>query len=144
MLFPRKAHWTAILAIGLPLVISGCTQTGDQNSMAATASNPAPIDASNINVMTLAQNLEADGNYANAAIMYQQAVAANPQNVQALLGFGDCSLAVGSLDQAALAYAQVLEFEPSNGRALRGLASARIMKGEPQFAVAQLEKAIQV
>src|SRR5262245_44021977 len=144
MLFPRKAHWTAILAIGLPLVISGCSQTGNQNSMAATASTPAPTNISNINAMTLAQNLEAEGNYANAAIMYQQAVAANPQNVQALLGFGDCSLAVGSLDQAALAYARVLEFEPSNGRALRGLASARIMKGEPQFAVAQLEKAIQV
>src|SRR5262245_58829839 len=103
MLFPRKAHWTAVLAIGLPLVISGCSQTGDQNTMSATAAGPAPA-VSNVNALTLAQNLEAEGNYANAAIMYQQAVGANPQNIQALLGFGDCSLAVGSLDQAALAY----------------------------------------
>jgi Flp pilus assembly protein TadD len=94
--------------------------------------------------MSLAQSLEAEGNYANAAIMYQQAVGNDPQNIQALLGFGDCSLAVGSLDQAALAFARALDLDPSNGRALRGLASARIMKGEPQFAVAQLQKAIQV
>ena len=74
--------------------------------------------------MSLAQNLEAEGNYANAAIMYQQALAANPQNVEALLGIGDTTLAGGSIDQAALGYAQALELEPNNSRALRGLANA--------------------
>lgn len=145
MSFRSKAHWTAILAIGLPLIISGCAQTERQNNVAPTAAaTPAPSTPSNVNALSLAQNLEADGNYANAAVMYQQAVANNPQNIQAILGLGDSYLATGVLDQAALAYAQALEIDPNNSRALRGLASARIMKGEPQFATAQLEKAIQI
>jgi len=146
MPFRSKAHWTAVLAIGLPLIISGCAQTEKQKSVAPTAgaAAPAPVVPSNVNAMSLAQDLEAEGNYANATVLYQQAVANNPQNIQALLGLGDSYLAIGSLDQAALAFAQALELDPNNGRALRGLASARIMKGEPQFAVAQLEKAVQI
>jgi Flp pilus assembly protein TadD len=147
MPFPTKAHWTAILAIGLPLVISGCSQTAEQNNMAATAPAPAPVttvSTANVNASTLARDLEAEGNYANAAMMYQQAVANNPNDIQALLGLGDNNLAIGALDQAAMAYAQVLELDPNNSRGLRGLASARIMKGEPQFAVAQLERAVQI
>lgn len=146
MSFRSKAHWTAILAIGLPLIISGCAQTEKHNSVAPTATStaPAPSTPSNVNALTLAQNLEAEGNYANAAGMYQQAVANNPQDLQAVLGLGDSYLATGALDHAALAYAQALEIDPNSVRALRGLASARIMKGEPQFATAQLEKAIKI
>jgi Flp pilus assembly protein TadD len=148
MSFRSKAHWTTILAIGLPLIISGCAQTERQNNATPSATAPAPAPApsipSNVNALTLAQNLEADGNYSNAAVMYQQAVANNPQDLQAVLGLGDSYLATGILDQAALAYAQALEIDPNSSRALRGLASARIMKGEPQFATAQLEKAIKI
>jgi Flp pilus assembly protein TadD len=94
--------------------------------------------------MTLAQQLEKDGNYANAVGIFQQVAAAEPQNIDALLGIGDCYLALGSLDNAALGYARALEVNPNSTRALRGLASARMMKGEPQFAVAHLEKAVQI
>ena len=140
MPFPSKAHWTAILAIGLPLIVSGCAQSENQEYM----SSPTATAPSNVNAMTLAQKLENDGNYANAASMYQQAVTADPQNIDALLGLGDCFLALGSLDNAALGYARALEINPNNSRALRGLGTARMMKGEPQFAVAQLEKAVQI
>jgi Flp pilus assembly protein TadD len=140
MPFPSKTHWTAILAIGLPLIVSGCAQSESQDYM----SSPTATVPSNVNAMTMAQKLESDGNYANAASLYQQAAAADPQNIDALLGIGDCYLALGSLDNAALGYARALEVNPNSSRALRGLGTARMMKGEPQFAVAQLEKAIQI
>ena len=140
MPFPTKTHWTAILAIGLPLIVSGCTQTGYQDEMSApTASVP-----NDVNAMTLAQKLQADGNYANAVNIYQQVAATNPSNIDALLGMGDCYLAIGSLDNAALSYARAIEINPNSSRGLRGLGSARMMKGEPQFAVAHLEKAVQL
>ncbi len=140
MPFPSKAHWTAILAIGLPLIVSGCAQSESQSYM----SSPTATVPSNVNAMTLAQKLEKDGNYANAVSMYKQAAAADPQNIDALVGMGDCYLALGSLDNAALGYARALEVNPNNSRALRGLGTARMMKGEPQFGVAQLEKAVQI
>lgn len=140
MPFPSKAHWTAILAIGLPLIVSGCAQSESQDYM----SSPTATVPSNVNAMTLAQKLEKDGNYANAASLYQQAAATDPQNIDALIGMGDCYLALGSLDNAALGYARALELNPNNGRALRGLGTARMMNGEPQFAVALLEQAVQV
>jgi len=140
MPFPSKTHWTAILAIGLPLIVSGCAQSENQDYM----SSPTATAPSNVNAMTLAQKLERDGNYANAASMYQQAAAADPRNIDALIGMGDCYLALGSLDYAALGYARALEINPNSSRALRGLGTARMMKGEPQFAVAQLEKAVQI
>lgn len=140
MPFPTKAHWTAILAIGLPLIVSGCAQPGNQDQMSA----PTASESGNVNAMTLAHQLEADGNYANAASIYQQVAAADPTNIDALLGMGDCYLAIGSLDNAALVYARAIEINPNSSRALRGLGSARMMKGEPQFAVAHLEKAVQI
>lgn len=140
MPFPSKAHWTAILAIGLPLIISGCAQTGNQEYMGS----PSATVPSDVNAMTLAQKLERDGNYANAVGIFQQIAAAEPQNIDALLGIGDCYLALGSLDHAALGYARALEINPNSSRALRGLGSARMMKGEPQFAIAHLEKAVQI
>jgi Flp pilus assembly protein TadD len=140
MPFRSKAHWTAILAIGLPLIVSGCAQTGNPDY----PGSPTAAESGNVDAMGLAQKLERDGNYANAASIYQQVATAEPQNIDALLGIGDCYLAIGSLDYAALGYARALEVNPNNTRALRGLASARMMKGEPQFAVAHLEKAIQI
>ncbi len=142
MPFPSKAHWTAILAIGLPLIISGCaqTQTGSQEYVGS----PSATVPSDVNAMTLAQKLEQDGNYANAVGIFQQVAAAEPQNIDALLGIGDCYLALGALDNAALGYARALEINPNSSRALRGLGSARMMKGEPQFAIAHLEKAVQI
>ncbi len=140
MPFPSKTHWTALLAIGLPLIVSGCAQTGNQEYM----SSPSATVPSDVNAMTLAQRLEQDGNYANAVGIFQQVAAAEPQNIDALIGMGDCYLALGSLDNAALGYARALEINPNSTRALRGLASARMMKGEPQFAVAHLEKAVQI
>ena len=86
MPFPSKTHWTAILAIGLPLIISGCAQTGSQEY----TSSPSATVPSDVNAMTLAQQLEKDGNYANAVGIFQQVAAAEPQNIDALLGIGDC------------------------------------------------------
>ncbi|MFM9844742.1 MAG: tetratricopeptide repeat protein [Dongiaceae bacterium] len=140
MPFPSKAHWTAILAIGLPLIVSGCAQTGTPGY----TSSPSATAPSNVNAMTLAQKLERDGNYGNAANLYQQVAATDPRNIDALLGIGDSYLALGSLDNAALGYARALEVNPNSGRALRGLGTTRMMKGEPQFAVTHLEKAVQI
>ena len=131
MPFPTKAHWTAILAIGLPLIVSGCTQTGNQDSEFA----PTAI---------VAQRCQCDdvGAEAGGGRQLRQCRRAsisrlrppNPSNIDALLGMGDCYLAIGSLDNAALGYARALEVNPNSSRGLRGLGSARMMKGEPQFA----------
>jgi Flp pilus assembly protein TadD len=139
MAFRSKAHWTAVLAIGLPLVISGCAQTGSSDYAGSK-----PSAAPNVNSMTLAQKLRDDGNHANAAIMYQQAVTADPSNAEAWIGLGDSQLKTGAFPQAEGAFMRALQLQPNNTRALHGLAKARILKGEPQFATAQLEKVIQI
>src|SRR5262249_6813474 len=53
-------------------------------------------------------------------------------------------LAVGFNAEAAQAYSGALQLQPSNLDALRGLGHARILLGQPQFAITQYQTALSI
>ncbi len=140
MLIRSKRHWATLLAVGLPLLASGCA--GGMGTHGGPTP-PAP-NASHMDALALADRLKADGNFSSAVSMYQQASQANPSDARPLSGLGECLLAMGSNADAAQAYSAALAIQPSNLEALRGLGHARILLGQPQFAVTQYQTALKI
>lgn len=66
------------------------------------------------------------GDLEQAQFRFEQALVADPANVQALMGLGRTNANMGRSDAAVRFYEQALALEPNNVAALRGKAEAQI------------------
>lgn len=77
-----------------------------------------------------------------AASELEQALGANPRFVTAWLNLGNLREDLGDADAAREAYRQALMVQPGNGRAVARLAALDVHQGQPERAVALLNRAL--
>lgn len=82
------------------------------------------------------------GNPDSAIPLYERALQANPQGVEAKLGLGQTLLSIGAGDEAAAQFRDVLARRSGDNAARRGLASALIGMGQPGLAEQQIDAAL--
>src|SRR5215468_184435 len=123
MLIRPKRHWATLLAVGLPLLVGGCAGGMGTHGVQQQPGTPQ-ANASHMDALAMADRLKAEGNLSSAAAMYQQAAQSN--------------------SDAAQAYGGALAIQPNNLEALHGLGHARILLGQPQFAVTQYQTALKI
>ena len=82
------------------------------------------------------------GNVDTAIPLYDRALQANPQGIEAKLGLGQALLTIGAGDEAAAQFRDVLARHGDNSTARRGLASALIAMGQPTLAEQQIDEAL--
>ncbi len=80
-----------------------------------------------------ADEARAAGNVDNAIPLYDRALQANPQGIEAKLGLGQALLSIGSGDEAAAQFRDVLARHGDDSKARRGLAAALIAMGQPML-----------
>lgn len=122
---------TSVLSVAGPPLIEAALES---------ASEDRP-DQAKVDVLALAERMQAKGEYQNAALLYQRAHEREPAAAEPLVGLGDSLLALGAHAEATEAYTKALAIEPRNVEALRNLGNARIMQGQPQLAAAAYEAA---
>jgi Flp pilus assembly protein TadD len=82
------------------------------------------------------------GNPDTAIPLYERALQANPDGVEAKLGLGQTLLSIGAGDEAAAQFRDVLARRGGDNAARRGLASALIAMGQPALAEQQVDAAL--
>ncbi|MBN9088971.1 MAG: tetratricopeptide repeat protein [Reyranella sp.] len=82
------------------------------------------------------------GNPDTAIPLYERALQANPNGVEAKLGLGQSFLSVGAGDEAAAQFRDVLARRSGDNAARRGLAGALIAMGQPALAEQQIDAAL--
>jgi Flp pilus assembly protein TadD len=82
------------------------------------------------------------GNIDAAIPLYERALQANPDGIEAKLGLGQAFLSVGAGDEAAAQFRDVLARHRGDANALRGLGAALIAMGQPALAEQQLDAAL--
>ena len=82
------------------------------------------------------------GNPDTAIPLYERALQANPDGVEAKLGLGQSFLSVGAGDEAAAQFRDVLAKRSGDNAARRGLAGALISMGQPALAEQQVDAAL--
>jgi Flp pilus assembly protein TadD len=83
------------------------------------------------------------GRFAEAAALFGEAVAADPENLEARLNLGAAYLQLGREEPAREALAAVLEREPDNAKALFNLGMLEASRGDPQAAEALLQRSVE-
>jgi tetratricopeptide (TPR) repeat protein len=108
----------------------------------SVAVRPPPATAGAPSV-TLMQAWEAlnQGRFEEARNLYQEALRAEPQNVDALLGLATIDTHEGNTEQAARHYAHALELEPRNSTAQAGLISL-LGQADPRLSETRLKQLI--
>jgi Flp pilus assembly protein TadD len=104
---------------------------------------PATSDDAYAAAVRQADEARAAGNVDTAIPLYDRALQANPQGIEAKLGLGQALLAIGAGDEAAAQFRDVLARHGDDGRARRGLAAALIAMGQPTLAEKQIDLALQ-
>lgn len=92
-------------------------------------------------LLATAAALQARGDAQAALVAYRQAVALAPDNVDALSGEGECSLALAAADDARDSFETALAHAPQSARALCGLGRLLREAGDPAGAAARLREA---
>ena len=90
-----------------------------------------------------ADEARAAGNVDTAIPLYDRALQANPEGMEAKLGLGQALLTIGAGDEAAAQFRDVLARRGSDSTARRGLAAALIAMGQPALAEQQIDLALQ-
>ncbi|HEY4165631.1 MAG TPA: tetratricopeptide repeat protein [Reyranella sp.] len=90
-----------------------------------------------------ADEARAAGNVDNAIPLYDRALQANPQGIEAKLGLGQALLTIGAGDEAAAQFRDVLARHGDDSKARRGLAAALIAMGQSTLAEKQIDRALQ-
>jgi putative PEP-CTERM system TPR-repeat lipoprotein len=91
---------------------------------------------------TAASYLFGAGDIAGAGKLFEQAITADPKNVDAHLGLATIALRTRDTSRASEQLHSVLEIEPSNERAHLGLAFAALIQGDRKAARDWLERAV--
>jgi Flp pilus assembly protein TadD len=121
-----------IIGAGLMLLLGACDGSPSVTSDDAYAS-----------AVRQADEARAAGNVDMAIPLYDRALQANPQGVEAQLGLGQALLTIGAGDEAAAQFRDVLARHGDDSKARRGLAAALIAMGQPGLAEKQIDLALQ-
>ncbi|MEE8258403.1 MAG: tetratricopeptide repeat protein [Sphingomonadales bacterium] len=111
----------AVILLSL-LLASGCSKG---NSLNLPETGPLNTDMNEVKELTsqgfitMAQNLEREGDFTTAAQFYSEAINDDPNLLEAHLGMARVAIALGNVDQAVLHYGHVLVLDPNNLTALR-------------------------
>jgi tetratricopeptide (TPR) repeat protein len=73
---------------------------------------------------------------------YGKVLAADPENVEALLGLGTCYGITGELDQAVSVYRQIMQIDDTYSEAWAGIGKMYYWMGKPKSAIEFYEKAL--
>jgi tetratricopeptide (TPR) repeat protein len=92
--------------------------------------------------VTVAQLHERSGNYAGAAAQYQRALQADPNHLEALLGYARMNDRLGRLPQALPLYEEAARKHPTSATAHNDWAICLTNSGKPEAAVAVMTKAV--
>jgi tetratricopeptide (TPR) repeat protein len=101
-------------------------------------------DAEAEEFFALAETLEAEGRYADAAAQYERCLAIDPRDSVATFNRGNCLRAAGLPSEAAHAYAQAIKLDAGFVEAWFNLAGLHSERGETNTARRHLEKAIRI
>ena len=82
--------------------------------------------------------------YGEALADFKVVLAAEPDNLPALIDAANCHLALGQIDEAAVAAGHAIELEPDNAPALQTLAAAKNGSGAPNEALVYLQRAKEI
>jgi len=82
------------------------------------------------------------GNIDAAIPLYERALQADPNGLEAKLGLGQALLTVGAGDEAAAQFRDVLAKRSGDNNARRGLGAALIAMGQPSLAQQQIDAAL--
>ena len=82
------------------------------------------------------------GKLDTAIPLYERALQANPDGVEAKLGLGQSFLVVGAGEEAAAQFRDVLAKRSGDNAARRGLGGALIAVGQPALAEQQIDAAL--
>ncbi|TMJ26179.1 MAG: tetratricopeptide repeat protein [Alphaproteobacteria bacterium] len=119
-----------MIAAGLMLFLGAC----DEPSISRGDSYDASVKR--------ADEARLAGNPDTAIPLYERALQANPEGIEAKLGLGQSFLVVGAGSEAAAQFRDVLAKRSRDGTALRGLAGALIAMGQPVLAEQQVDAAL--
>jgi Flp pilus assembly protein TadD len=123
----KLAH---LIAVALALVLAAC----DEPSVAKGDSYEWTVRR--------ADEARLAGNVDVAIPLYERALQANPDGVEAKLGLGQSFLVVGAGEEAAAQFRDVLAKRSSDNAARRGLGAALIAVGQPALAEQQIDAAL--
>jgi len=138
----RRRVAARLLAASLLVPLGACSSDGWLSSGFSPATATGDVDAASL--MRVADATRASGDLASAAGMYNRAHQLAPGDVAPLLALGETLRRMGASATAADAYRAALAIEPRNFDALRGLGAALLEIDQPEFAIAQLELALDV
>ena len=82
-----------------------------------------------------AQKAYTSGNYNQAILDYISVLGKDPQNKQAIIGLGDCSLLVGDTSEAVNYYSQAIKLYPKDLEAYQKLGNFYILAGKEKKAL---------
>ncbi len=139
---PARRSAARLLAVGLLLPLGACASDGWLASLVGGSGDEAAVTADSL--MRVGETTSAQGEYATAAGIYGRAHELSPAEVGPLLALGDTLRKLNAPAAASDAYRQVLTLEPRNVAALRGLAACLIEIDQPEYAIAQLELALDI
>lgn len=142
--FGDRQPWARMIGLGFVVLgLAGCTSTGKKypEEPSQPAASTKPVEISKEARLRVAASFRDAGDYASALRLYQQAVAADPKDAEALVGMGDLYARLHAFDAARQSYEQALSAAPQNALALAGMGQALISQGQPEAALDFLTKA---
>jgi Flp pilus assembly protein TadD len=128
---------SGIIILGLASALGGCATTGKQYAAAPhrPAAKEKPLDVGKEARLRVARSFQDAGDYASALRLYQQAIAEDPKNVEALVGIGGLYAKLKAFDAARQSFDQALAAAPNNGEALAGMGQVLINQGDAEAAL---------
>ncbi len=114
---------------------------GQMNRLLTRVRNASPDNRDSVALYFLKGQLaQALGDLNQATTAYQQVLAKDPENTDALTALGGVQFQQRRYDTAMMLYNQVLDLKPDDAVALRSLAELEAAQGNPLAALDQLEQ----
>ncbi|MEO3429571.1 tetratricopeptide repeat protein [Pelagibius sp. CAU 1746] len=138
---PRRSGVTAsgsrFLAVAAvcALVLTACA-TSEEVPLQA---KPEPVSPE---IVAAAEQAIEQGNYADAKLLLERVLLADPGNLRARLGMAESQLAFGQLNAAAEAFETLTKVPEVAARAQQGRGIALLLKGQERPALFLLEQAV--
>lgn len=104
-------------------------------------SSPGVLYAENvIEEIRLGKELHEKKNYRKSLTHFLKALESNPNSTQALIGYGNSSLALGSFRDALLSFEKALKFSPTATEAMAGIGLVYANQGKLSESISYLEQ----
>ncbi len=111
----------AVILLSL-LLASGCSKGNKLNLTETSALNTGMNEVRELTpegFLTMAQNLEREGDFITASQFYSEAIADDPNLLEAHLGLARIAAGLGEIEIALLHYGHILVLDPNNLAAVR-------------------------